>query len=342
MSDDLTRIEENRFRFIKEVYRSGAIDPRKKVNFKQIGEKLDISKEEAFSIYSYFIAEGFFGHDVGGGLYLTHNGLKFAEEVIRKEMAEREANDRQLKKRFLITIFNLSGGVILHPVELQDIAQNMGLEPQELEGIAQYFLQKEILSPMGMGVFTLSAQGIDYIHQTLLKPSSDPPVKKVYSIFISHWSKEEPVALALKKDLESIFPDRLNIFISGDPTSIHSSDDWLMSILEGIRTCDRMIVLLSPESSKREWIFFELGAAKIIERKITPICYRGLAVGAMPSCFTLCRTQTIDMALIQKAEQYFSEMINEIADSVGIEPPNFVLSNSEFFKYMKKNGGSVY
>lgn len=342
MVDDLIRTEDNRIRFIKEVYRQDGGTCRKILSGIQIGELLGLSGEERDSIIQYFSSEGFFRPMSGRNVALSHQGLKFVESVIRKEMVEREVNDRQLKNRFLITIFDLSGGVILQPVELQDIAQNMGLESPELEGTAQYFLQKGILSSMGMGVFTLTAQGLDYIHQTLLKPDLDPPIKKTYSIFISHWSKEEPVALALKKDLELIFPDRLSIFISGDPTSIHSSDDWLMSILKGIRTCDRMIVLLSPESSKREWIFFELGAAKIIEKKITPICYRGLAVGAMPSCFTLCRTQTIDMALIQKAEQYFSEMINEIADSIGIEPPNFVSSNSEFFKHMKKNGGSVY
>lgn len=249
MTDDLTRIEENRIRFIKEVYQSGAIEPRKKVNFTQIGEKLDLSKEEAFSIYTYFIAEGYFGHDVGGGVYLTHNGLKFVEDVIRKDMVERVVNDQQLKRRFLITIFNLSEGVILHPVELKDIAKDMGLEPHEIEDTAQYFLQKGILSSMGMGVYTLTFQGVDYIRETLLVSRSASEKEKIYSIFISHRSKEEHIARILKSDLESTFPDKLEIFISGDPESIPSSEDWLLSILEGIRNCDRMIVMLSPESA---------------------------------------------------------------------------------------------
>jgi len=332
MTDDLARIEENRIRFIKEVYQGGAIDPRKKVNFTQIGEKLDISKEEALSIYTYFIAEGYFGHDVGGGVYLTHKGLKFVEDVIRKEMVERVVNDQQLKKRFLITIFNLSEGVILHPVELQEIAQNMGLEPREIEETAQNFLQRGILSSMGMGVYTLTVHGIDYIYQTHLVPSPDSQTEKTYSIFISHQYKEENAAKILKKDLESIFPDKLDIFISGDPKSIPSSEDWLISILEGIRNCNRMIVLLSPESAKREWIIFELGAAKILDKTITPICYRGLEIKDMPACLILSRTQAIDMAHVNKAEEYFSEMFTAIADSLKIDTPDIDIREFEFFQ----------
>ena len=340
MTDDLTRIEENRIRFIKEVYQSGAIDPRKKVNFTQIGENLDLSKEEAFSIYTYFIAEGYFGHDIGGGVYLTHNGLKFVEELIRREMVERVANDVQLKRRFLITLFNLSGGVILHPVELQDIAKNMGLEPHEIEETAQNFLQRGIISSMGMGVYTLTVQGIDYIYQTHLVPSPDSQTEKIYSIFISHRSKEENIARILKRDLESIFPDKLDIFISGDPESIPSSEDWLISILEGIRNCDRMIVLLSPESAKREWIIFELGAAKILEKIITPVCYRGLERKDMPACLVLSRTQAIDMANVNKAEEYFSEVFKAVADSLGIDTPSIAIRECEFFKNLRNTDES--
>ncbi len=329
LTDDLARIEENRIRFIKEVHQSGAIDRRKKVNFRQIGEKLDISEEEAYSIYTYYIAEGYFGHDIGGGVYLTHNGLKFVEEVIRNEMV---ANDVQLKRRFLITIFNLSKGVILHPVERKDIAKDMGLEPHEIEDTAQYFLEKDILSAIGIGVYALTSQGVDYIRDTLLVSRSDSEKEKIYSIFISHWSKEEHAARILKSDLESFFPDKLSIFISGDPESIPSSEDWLLSILGGIQNCDRMIVLLSPVSAKREWIIFELGAARILGKTITPVCYRGLDIKYMPACLVLSRTQAIDMANLDKAEGYFSEMFRAIADSLGINPPSVDIRECDFFR----------
>jgi len=332
MTDDLARIEENRIRFIKEVYQQDGSTCKKILSGEQIGEGLGLSGEERDSIIQYFTSEGFFRPMSGRNVVLSHEGLKFVEEVIRKEMAERVANDVQLKRRFLITIFNLSEGVILHPVELQEIAQNMGLEPREIEETAQNFLQRGILSSMGIGVYSLTVHGIDYIHQNLLVPRPDSQTEKTYSIFISHQSKEENAVKILKKDLESIFPDKLDIFISGDPKSIPSSEDWLISILEGIRNCDRMIVLLSPESAKREWIIFELGAAKILDKTITPICYRGLEIKAMPACLILSRTQAIDMAHVNKAEEYFSEMFTAVADSLKIDTPDINIREFEFFQ----------
>ena len=42
-------------------------------------------------------------------------------------------------------------------------------------------------------------------------------------------------------------------------------------ILQGIRASDEVVVLVSPKSVKSQWIMFEIGAARIQGKRVTPI-----------------------------------------------------------------------
>lgn len=78
-------------------------------------------------------------------------------------------------------------------------------------------------------------------------------------VFISHIVQESPVALTLQKYLKTAFGQDFPVFVSSDQTSIGGGRKWFEHILANLRTAYVVLVLLSQESAKREWLNFEAG-----------------------------------------------------------------------------------
>ena len=91
-----------------------------------------------------------------------------------------------------------------------------------------------------------------------------------FNIFISHIHENEAVANKLKDYFKGLFGEKIEVFIAGDPKNIHAGQDFFTTIIEGIKQCDCMIILCSPDSVKRYYIYFEAGGAAIREKEIDP------------------------------------------------------------------------
>jgi hypothetical protein len=108
--------------------------------------------------------------------------------------------------------------------------------------------------------------------------------KKKFSVFISHINENKVIANKLKSFIVECFPkNSVDIFIAGDPDNIQFSEDWFAKIKDGIKNCDLMVILCTPESVRRPWINFEAGAATLLDKNVGPICFAGQKVGQMPS-----------------------------------------------------------
>lgn len=149
------------------------------------------------------------------------------------------------------------------------------------------------------------------------KSMDDKTTDRKYNIFISHIHENEPVAIKLKESLNAIFSDEINVFISGDPENIPPGQDWYTTIIDGIRRCDCMVILCSPDSVERKWIYFEAGAAAVLDRKIIPICFAGLNAGGLPSPLNYIRSQAIDTDDEKRFKKHFDVFIDEISDNIG-------------------------
>lgn len=94
-------------------------------------------------------------------------------------------------------------------------------------------------------------------------------------VFISHYSHEERVALALQEAIEKPFLGLIKCFVSSDNNSVVSGHDFGISIKNGIRNSIHSVILLSPESIKRPWVNYEYGALDILDKPITGILHGG-------------------------------------------------------------------
>lgn len=113
------------------------------------------------------------------------------------------------------------------------------------------------------------------------------------TIFLSHIHEESDLAVLIKQAVENEFSGFVDVFVSSDGTSIPAGANFLERIEEGLVSCIGAIYLISPDSVKRPWISFELGAVWIRncigkrsrEKEIPaiPFCHSGMELGALPA-----------------------------------------------------------
>jgi hypothetical protein len=94
-------------------------------------------------------------------------------------------------------------------------------------------------------------------------------------VFISHITEEAAIAQVLKKYLKIWFGESLSVFVSSDYDSIVTGEEWYGAIMNGLKSAQVLIVLLSRQSIDRRWINFEAGVGVGAEVRLLPMCIRG-------------------------------------------------------------------
>lgn len=96
-------------------------------------------------------------------------------------------------------------------------------------------------------------------------------------IFLSYSYKDRPwveeFATALKKE---------GIDVWFDPFEISLGENIRERLQSALRSCSVLIVILSANSAKSPWIFFELGAAVADNKKIIPIVIDDIGQAHLP------------------------------------------------------------
>lgn len=126
-------------------------------------------------------------------------------------------------------------------------------------------------------------------------------------IFISHASTDKPVAHVIKQEMEIVFGDTVEVFVSSLSGSIEPGSDWLKQIQKKLDDATIVVVLITPISIHRPWIWFEIGASwmKMIEkkRKIYPICAPEIELSSLPE--PLSRLQAISLGKPENIRLFF-------------------------------------
>ena len=165
--------------------------------------------------------------------------------------------------------------------------------------------------------------------QTTVNPN------KNFLIFISHINENREIAEKLKEFFEKTFHKKIDVFISSDPESISLSQDWYEKIKEGIKNCNLMIILCTPDSIKRPWINFEAGAAAILDKNVGPICFQGLTVSKLTAPLNASRPQAIDSMDEIHFKKHFDKLLESIAKNSGLPIPDDNVLESEFYQKLK-------
>lgn len=105
-------------------------------------------------------------------------------------------------------------------------------------------------------------------------------------LFISHEEKEKQIAVALKKLIESIFGDQIDVFVSSDESSIPLGKQWFDVITAALGQADYVFVLCSETAVARPWINFELGGACLLNKTIIPLCIHGMKFDQLPQPYS--------------------------------------------------------
>lgn len=89
-----------------------------------------------------------------------------------------------------------------------------------------------------------------------------------YTVFISHSSKDIWIAQQIAKNIEGSGADYIL-----DKRDFEGGKKILNEIIKGVRESQEVLVLLSPNSKAAKWVIFEVGAASLGRRHLTPVLY---------------------------------------------------------------------
>ena len=118
------------------------------------------------------------------------------------------------------------------------LGEHIGLKNDETGGLIKSLHDKGYIRLTGSG--SNSFISVSQIGRDLIKGDT---TEEPFNIFISHIHENEAVANKLKEFFISLFGEKIDVFISGDPDSIPFTQHWFEGIKTGINQCDLMIIL---------------------------------------------------------------------------------------------------
>ena len=115
------------------------------------------------------------------------------------------------------------------------------------------------------------------------------------TIFISHVSEDETIALALKDFLEGIFLNA-SVFVSG--RDLTGGQVWIEELRNQLANATAILALVSQRSLGSEWVYFEAGAG-FCRRCTIPLLISGVTVEDVGPPFSLLQLRRIDQVGLQ-------------------------------------------
>lgn len=102
------------------------------------------------------------------------------------------------------------------------------------------------------------------------------------TIFLSHAATDAPLAALLKDEIDKVFGNGLSVFVSSVPGVIEPGADWLDRIRTNLEKASAVVVLITPVSINRPWIWFEVGASWSRTGRIYPLCTPEIDLSELP------------------------------------------------------------
>ena len=133
------------------------------------------------------------------------------------------------------------------------------------------------------------------------------------TLFISHATSDGEFANAVKQEIEKVFANGLNVFCTSSPGAISVGVDWLSNIEQKLGVAQAVIVIITPVSIERPWLWFEIGATWSKGRsgdcKIYPVCAPEIELPNLPS--PLDRLQALSMGKTADLKLLFDALISQ-------------------------------
>lgn len=132
------------------------------------------------------------------------------------------------------------------------------------------------------------------------------------TVFLSHAATDEPIVRVLHAEITRTFANGVDVFATSVPGQLPPGTDWLASVNEKLRAATAVIVLLTPVSLNRPWIWFEVGAswAKMEDGhgRILPVCVPEIEKSDLPE--PLSRLQAMSLGKASETRLVFQELVD--------------------------------
>jgi hypothetical protein len=103
------------------------------------------------------------------------------------------------------------------------------------------------------------------------------------------------------------------VFVASQPGHIRTGDKWLNVIEEKLSAGDAYVILLTPSSIERPWLWFETGSVWFSNKRILPILAGGLPIQRVP--FPLSARQIQNLEKEDQLQQFFRELAADVSES---------------------------
>ena len=101
-------------------------------------------------------------------------------------------------------------------------------------------------------------------------------------VFISFATEDQPVAEAVKREIENRLTLRGQVFMTSDRDQLVAGEDWFARIKKEIGLSEVVVLMLSRRGVARPWVNFEAGAAWLADKSLIPVCYGAMSINALP------------------------------------------------------------
>lgn len=124
-------------------------------------------------------------------------------------------------------------------------------------------------------------------------------------LFLSHAASDHELAEFIELTARRCIPG-IDVFRTTRTGQIAGGREWLQEIRRHLLSSDRFLILLTPASTARPWIWFETGAIWIRDLPFVPACAGGLTPSGLPE--PLKSLQLLSLETTAEAVQAFTEL----------------------------------
>lgn len=132
-------------------------------------------------------------------------------------------------------------------------------------------------------------------------------------VFISHAASDGVFADSLVNEIKHLFANGVDVFCTSSPGAIRAGSDWLSEIEGRLSRCKAVIVVVTPVSIERPWLWFEIGATWASGRsgncRIYPVCAKEIDLSQLPP--PLGRLQALSLAKAGDLKVLFESLVQQ-------------------------------
>lgn len=140
----------------------------------------------------------------------------------------------------------------------------------------------------------------------------DSPAIRKPTVFLSHAATDEPIVRVLHDEIKRVFANGVDVFASSVPGELKAGDPWLDRVNEKLRVASAVIVLITPISLNRPWIWFEVGASwsrmEDGQGRILPVCVPEIDKGSLPE--PLSRLHAMSLGKSAETKAVFEALVD--------------------------------